>query len=234
VLDVLVEGVASVIVGMLAIFALRSHIQDAPWSSVAEKTALIAVRRDSEITDAGPAPRLIASKLSRSPRGYSQPPIPAPPRSANNTPTPSPPYTPKRCPNSRKDGHEPSNFLQRVQAMLTFEDATAWSPKLLELIEEQLEIECPVCWAAMTIHLGGPRFFTRTSGFRLDTVTKRAPPAPKAATSSYPPQPSKKQCGPVPYSNSDDRTHPHHEPCQQPSRLGADFSVRPGIEAPLP
>lgn len=74
---------------------------------------------------------------------------------------------------SPEEDHEPDTFLYRVQAMLAFEDPTAWSLKLAELLEEQLEIECPICWAAMTIHLGGPGFFTCTSGFPLDTVTKR-------------------------------------------------------------
>ncbi|WP_327151926.1 hypothetical protein [Nocardia sp. NBC_01329] len=74
---------------------------------------------------------------------------------------------------SPEEDHEPDTFLYRVQAMLAFEDATAWSLRLAELLEEQFEIECPICWAAMTLHLDGPGFFTCTSGFPLDTVTKR-------------------------------------------------------------
>ncbi|MGF6886789.1 hypothetical protein ABIA39_005278 [Nocardia sp. GAS34] len=69
--------------------------------------------------------------------------------------------------------HEPDTFIARVEAMLTFEDATVWSRRLDGLIDEEFEIECPVCWAAMMVYLGGPGFFTCTSGYPLDNVTKR-------------------------------------------------------------
>ncbi|WP_147404046.1 hypothetical protein [Nocardia panacis] len=68
---------------------------------------------------------------------------------------------------------EPVVFLDRVHAMLTFEDAAGWSHRLLELVEAELEIECPVCWAAMTMHIGASGSFTCTSGYPLDKVTKR-------------------------------------------------------------
>ncbi|WP_280381171.1 hypothetical protein [Nocardia wallacei] len=68
---------------------------------------------------------------------------------------------------------EPAAFIDRVHSMLTFEDSAAWSPRLFELTDGEIEIECPVCWAAMTVHLGGAGFFTCTSGYPLDRVTKR-------------------------------------------------------------
>ena len=71
------------------------------------------------------------------------------------------------------EDYDPEAFIDRVHSMLTFEDSAVWSLRLFELIDGEIEIECPVCWAAMTVHLDEPGFFTCTSGYPLDRVTKR-------------------------------------------------------------
>jgi hypothetical protein len=71
------------------------------------------------------------------------------------------------------EDHEPDAFLDRVHSMLTFEDSVGWTQRLFELLDGEIEIECPRCWAAMTVHLGEPGFFTCVSGYPLDNITKR-------------------------------------------------------------
>ncbi|WP_280454701.1 hypothetical protein [Nocardia brasiliensis] len=72
-----------------------------------------------------------------------------------------------------EEDYEPDAFIDRIHSMLAFEDAAVWSLRLFELIDGEIEVECPLCWAAMTAHLGEPGFFTCTSGYPLDKVTKR-------------------------------------------------------------
>lgn len=75
--------------------------------------------------------------------------------------------------NSPEDNHDPTSFVLRVQAVLAFEDATIWSEQLIGLLDEEFEIICPACWAAMDLYLGERGFFTCTGGYPPETVTRR-------------------------------------------------------------
>lgn len=98
-----------------------------------------------------------------------------------------PKYSPSRKPSSRRarirvcrirvrrgSGRKGSRMRAGLTAVHgAFETRRCGREGWTSSIDEEFEIQCPVCWAAMIVHLGGPGFFICASGYPLDKVTKR-------------------------------------------------------------